>query len=168
VEQADTLRTFAEVGVALAGFTGVAVVLGRRAEGAWSYVEIGQLRQLLESSLAVALLALLPLVLERLAGSPAVLWRVSNGLACLAGLGLGGAYWLRYLRGPKQSYPQVGKLLGFATTPLVGALLLAQALVALGFLERLAADLYLVALLWLVAVSAVNFVYLLLPRDAAH
>jgi hypothetical protein len=163
MEEADTLQSFAEIGVALAGFTGVAAVLGRRAAGAWSYVELGQLRQLLESSLAVVLLSLLPLVLERFAEPPAV-WRACNGLAALAGLALGVNYWIGYFRGPIDTYPRLGRILGYLTTPLVGAMVGAQGLVALGFLPRHASALYLTTLLWLVAVSSVNFVYLVLPR----
>ena len=37
MEQAETLRTIAEVATAFAGFSGVVVVLGHRAQRAWSY-----------------------------------------------------------------------------------------------------------------------------------
>jgi hypothetical protein len=99
MDGSDALQTFSQLGVALAGFTGVAIVLGGRAAGTWDYVERGQLRQLLESSLAVVLLSMLPLVLERFAWTEWTLWRVSNGVACLTGIALGASYWLWYWRG---------------------------------------------------------------------
>jgi hypothetical protein len=159
----DALQTFSQLGVA--GFTGVAIVLGGRAAGSWDYVERGQLRQLLESSLAVVLLSTLPLVLERFAWSEARLWRVSNGIACAAGIGLGASYWIWYWRGEVASYPLLGRVLGWATTPLVAALLVLQALVAAGVIQRNAAAPFFAMLLWLVTVSSVNFIYLVWPND---
>jgi hypothetical protein len=164
MEEADTLQTFAEIGVALAGFTGVAVVVGRRAAGTWTYVELSELRQLLEASLAVVLLSLFPLVLARFLDAGPGLWRVCNGVAGLAGATLGIRYWLRYLRGPRETYPFAGKLIGYGTTPLVGALVVVQLAIALGLVERGASAVYLAGLFWLVMVSALNFVYLTLPR----
>jgi hypothetical protein len=165
MDGSDALQTFSQLGVALAGFTGVAIVLGGRAAGTWDYVERGQLRQLLESSLAVVLLSLLPLVLERFAWSEADLWRVSNGVACAAGLALGASYWIWYWRGDAARYPWVGRLLGWLTTPLVAALLVLQACVALGVIERNAAAPFFAMLLWLVTVSSVNFIYLVWPNE---
>jgi hypothetical protein len=165
MDGSDALQTFSQLGVALAGFTGVAIVLGGRAAGAWDYVERGQLRQLLESSLAVVLLSLLPLVLERFAWAEATLWRVANGAACLAGIALGASYWVWYWRGDVASYPPLGRVLGWVTTPLVVALLALQALVAFGVIERRAPAPFFAMLLWLVTVSAVNFIYLVWPDE---
>jgi hypothetical protein len=165
MDGSDALQTFSQLGVALAGFTGVAIVLGGRAAGTWDYVERGQLRQLLESSLAVVLLSLLPLVLERFAWSEARLWRVSNGIACAAGLVLGASYWIWYWRGDVGRYPWVGRVLGWLTTPFVAALLAVQALVALGVIEQNASAPFFAMLLWLVTVSSVNFIYLVWPNE---
>lgn len=165
MDGSDALQTFSQLGVALAGFTGVAIVLGGRAAGSWDYVERGQLRQLLESSLAVVLLSMLPLVLERFAWTEATLWRVSNCVACLAGIGLGASYWIWYWRGDVGSYPLIGRVLGWITTPFVVGLLTLQALVALGVIERYAAAPFFAMLFWLVTVSSVNFVYLVWPND---
>jgi hypothetical protein len=165
MDGSDALQTFAQLGVALAGFTGVAIVLGGRAAGSWDYVERGQLRQLLESSLAVVLLSMLPLVLEHFAWTEQTLWRVSNGAACLAGIALGASYWIWYRRGDVASYPLVGRVLGWVTTPFVTALLGVQALVALGVIQAGAPAPFFTLLLWLVTVSSVNFVYLVWPND---
>jgi hypothetical protein len=166
MDGSEVLQTFSQIGVALAGFTGVAIVLGGRSAGTWDYVDRGQLRQLLESSLAVSLLSLLPLVLERFAWSEASVWRVSNGVASAAGLALGASYWIWYLRGDSASYPLLGRVLGFATTPLVAALLLAQALVAMGvWLQHSPEAPFFTMLLWLVTVAAVNFIYLVWPNE---
>jgi hypothetical protein len=165
MDGSDALQTFSQLGVALAGFTGVAIVLGGRAAGSWDYVERGQLRQLLESSLAVVLLSMLPLVLERFAWPETTLWRVSNGIACLAGIALGASYWIWYWRGDVVSYPLLGRVLGWLTTPLVVALLVLQAAVALGAIQRNVAAPFFAMLLWLVTVSSVNFIYLVWPND---
>ena len=39
LNESEILQTFAEVGVAIAGFTGVVFVLGNRATGEWSHAE---------------------------------------------------------------------------------------------------------------------------------
>jgi hypothetical protein len=165
MDGSDALQTFSQLGVALAGFTGVAIVLGGRAAGSWDYVERGQLRQLLESSLAVVLLSMLPLVLERFAVEETLLWRVSNGVACAAGIGLGASYWIWYWRGDVGSYPLLGRVLGWLTTPLVVALLALQGAVALGAIQRNTPAPFFAMLLWLVTVSSVNFIYLVWPNE---
>ena len=73
-----------------------------------------------------------------------------------------GNSWLRYFRGPVDTHPLAGRILGYGSTPVVGAILVARILVALNLVQRHAAVLYLGTLL--VVVSAVNFVYLVSPR----
>jgi hypothetical protein len=51
----DILTTTAEIGIALAGFSGIVAVLGRRAEGAWSGADRVRLAMLLETSFAAVL-----------------------------------------------------------------------------------------------------------------
>ncbi len=85
MSESDILQTFAEVGVAMAGFTGVVFVLGNRATGEWSRVEKLWFHILLSSSAHVVAFALLPLVLESYL-STSTAWRWSAGLLGVEGL----------------------------------------------------------------------------------
>jgi hypothetical protein len=60
--QTDTLELLAEVSIALAGFSGVALMLGRRSSGRLSSLEKRRLSFLLELTLGVFFLSVLPLV----------------------------------------------------------------------------------------------------------
>ena len=80
MNEADILQTFAEVGIALTGFTGIVVALARRSRGDWTPVELGQLHDLLWTSLVVVFFSFLPLVLVR-ALTPEATWRLASA-AC--------------------------------------------------------------------------------------
>jgi len=75
-----TLSTFAEVGIALAGFSGVVVVLGRRAVGEWIPLDRFRAITLLTLSLLLVVFSLLPLVLEPLGLAELTSLRLCNGL----------------------------------------------------------------------------------------
>jgi hypothetical protein len=60
--QTSTLELLAEVSIALAGFSGVALMLGRRSSGRLSRLEKRRLSFLLELTLGVFFLSLIPLV----------------------------------------------------------------------------------------------------------
>ena len=62
VLQTDTLELLAEVSIALAGFSGVALMLGRRSSGRLSSLDKRRLSFLLELTLGVFFLSVLPLV----------------------------------------------------------------------------------------------------------
>jgi hypothetical protein len=59
----DTLRTLAELGVALAGFSGIVIALGSRARGEWSPLDRRWLSILLSASFGAVLWSLVPLLL---------------------------------------------------------------------------------------------------------
>ena len=62
VLQTDTLELLAEVSIALAGFSGVALMLGRRSSGQLSSLDKRRLSFLLEFTLGVFFLSVLPLL----------------------------------------------------------------------------------------------------------
>ncbi len=77
----ETLIGIAEIAVALAGFTGVAVAFGSRDHGAWHPGDRLRLSFLLESSLTAAGFALLSLVLLHLyPESSSIAWAVGSFL----------------------------------------------------------------------------------------
>lgn len=78
----------ASLSIALIGFSGVVIALGRRGEGRWTPSEMLQLKTLVEPSIVSMLGAFVPILLGLLAINEDVLWRVSNTI--LVALHLGG------------------------------------------------------------------------------
>lgn len=159
MSDSDTLQTLAEVGVALAGFTGVVFVLGRRATGEWSRVEKLWFHILLSSSAHVVFFALLPVVLESYL-STSTAWRWSAGLLGVEGLVFLADLWRRFWpnrRGFTTLWRRL-MLMNFV----VGTLQMSSCLVvAAGYLSELQAFVYLLLLLNFVLCALLNFMYLL-------
>ena len=59
----EVLMGFAGVAVALIGFSGVVMALGRRGAGDWSQAELLQLRTLVEPSIITLIAAFVPITL---------------------------------------------------------------------------------------------------------
>jgi hypothetical protein len=159
LSDSDTLQTLAEVGVALAGFTGVVFVLGSRATGEWSRVEKLWFHILLSSSAHVVFFALLPAVLESYL-STSTAWRWSAGLLGVGGLVFLADLWRRFWpnRGGFTTLWRRLMLMNFV----VGTLQMSSCIVvAAGYLPEFLAFVYLLLLLNFVASALVNFVYLL-------
>jgi hypothetical protein len=68
----------AEVAIALAGFSAVAVVLGQRGDGRLSATDVGRVTVLLRTSFAVVVLAFLPMLLIAAPMEPATAWAASG------------------------------------------------------------------------------------------
>ena len=155
--EAETLRLIAELAVAVAGFSGVAFVLGRRAGDSW---EVGRLWMLLVQALGAALFAFMPLLLETADLSASANWRWSNGalgsfnIAVVAGVAI--------TTRASQHYEFVGWgiLVGLCVTQTAIGLL--QVFHALGGLPAIGALLYSASLVWLLAMACLNFALLVL------
>ena len=74
------LTTSAEVGIAIAGFSGIAAVLGRRGEGDWSPQDTNRIRVLLRASFSAVVFSLLPIGLFSAALPERSVWAVASGL----------------------------------------------------------------------------------------
>jgi hypothetical protein len=74
----ETLMILVEASVAMAGFSGVVVVFGRRAEREWSPIERHRLANLLSASFAVLFLSLAALVLLHAGTDPTTTWRIGS------------------------------------------------------------------------------------------
>ena len=84
----ETLMAIAQIAIALIGFSGVVVALGRSGKVGWSEAELLQLRTLVEPSVVVLVGAFIPLVLSLLDMQGVALWRLGNGvLLCLHAIG---------------------------------------------------------------------------------
>jgi hypothetical protein len=82
------LATYIQVGVAIAGFSGIVVAFGSRARGEWSYHDRQLLYALLGSSGGCALLSALPLVLASTGLAETTVWAASSGCSVVLQLGL--------------------------------------------------------------------------------
>ncbi len=87
MEATEVLTLIAEIGIALAGFTGVVTVVGRP-PGPLSALEAFRLSQLLALSLGAVALALLPLGLYHLGIDAPRLWQISSAAMAILGFGL--------------------------------------------------------------------------------
>ena len=76
----ETLMAIAQIAVALIGFSGVVVALGRRGKGSWSEAELLQLRTLVEPSVIVLIGAFVPFALSLLDLQGTSVWRFGNGV----------------------------------------------------------------------------------------
>ena len=163
MEENETLRTLAEVAVALTGFTGIVAVLGRRAGGEWTPLELLRLRMLLETSLAVLFMSLLPIAFQEVSRSEETLWRISNSLQVLVHLGGVLVLYFRVSGLEPSQWPPVERRLTAALLPLSIAIIAAQVATSIGILASYGYFLYLLGLVYLLALAALHFVLLLVP-----
>ena len=84
-----TLGLLVEAAIAIAGFSGVVVVFGRRAAGQWSVVERTHILNLLANTSVVLFLSLVGLLLLHADIAAETTWRIGSALwSVIAGLGV--------------------------------------------------------------------------------
>ena len=158
VDHQDLLQTLAEVSVALAGFSGVVTVFGRRHTGEWDPADRLTLSFMLETSLAALFLSLLPLALLAAELSPRSTWIVMSGVLAAFLVVVDGAAISRYRRLPSDQQIALGRTLN--TASLLGDL----CVVVLQLFNVFSAhefSPYLIGLIWLLFGCALFFVRLL-------
>lgn len=161
----DVASTIAEVAVGLAGFSGLALVLGRRSDRLTS-IEKYRLILLLTPSLLALFLAVAPLALLETGIRPAVLWRAASGFQALICLGLvaGFAPWTRRVMRQAPEifhWPQFTLVAGGYVAN--GVL---QGLHAAGYYGTYNPGIYLVGLVFLLLHAGHQFVRILLVRPS--
>jgi len=163
LEHHDVLRTLAEVATAFAGFTGIVVVLGRRSEDSWDVRDKAALALLLTSSLGVVFFAFAPdLSLAANLEAP-LAWRVSSFAFATYHLSIiVGGLLARRANLARGERPLAPKPVEFAQFAGGFAIVLGQFLAALGFIPTWLFFLYLLSMLWLLAIATFAFAYLLL------
>jgi hypothetical protein len=169
VPDSDLLQTIAEIAITLAGFTGVVAFLGQRARGEWRTVDLFRFNQLLAGSLAALLLSFAPILLFKLGVPEPLAWRASSGLVALY-LAAALAWSAQGLRGlPEAERSEIIPwMLSLILATNIGVFAL-QVLCAAGIAYSGESAPVLVALVWLLAFSAFQFLRLLRmlqPRDA--
>ena len=157
MESSGTLESIAEVGVALAGFGGIAAGLGYRARGIWSPDDQSRLILLATSGLTVVFACYLPSTAHHL-GSAAP-WRAASALYFpFASSWLLGTAWF-FRHGAPTGHSRIAALLVMLSLFGASGILLAA---ALGWGASRVSGLYLCAVLLGLFQSSIYFVRLLL------
>ncbi len=157
--EAETLRVIAELAIAIAGFSGVVVVLRRQAVGSW---EVGRLWMLLVQAVGAALFAFVPLLLEMAGLSASVNWRFSNGALGLFNIGVVAGVVVTTRASRHYEFVGWRVLVGLCVIHI--SIGLCSVFHALGGLPSIGAFLYSLSLVWLLAMACLNFMLLVL-RD---
>ncbi len=151
------LTGLSQVGVAIAGFSGIAVVLIARDDIDWLKTKAITIKAMLETSLTVTVFALLPLTLDYIVAD------VGIGLARLTtvfGVWTAWIFWLAMRRGRwiwnRQSFGPI-----VVCSMLVILVLL---VVGIGNISEYLWEAYLLGLFWLLVMSMMNFSLLLYSR----
>ncbi len=155
MQPADFLSLVVEVSITIAGFSGIVIVLGRRASGEWSPKDQIQLRALLLSSITPISIAGLGLVLLTTTIPEDYIWRICSG----TGVGLFSFYATTGIR-------RARKLLKTKLDPVVSRVLLPIAILTtlLGLANAVVIAAFwplAILLVWLIGVSIFNFIQLL-------
>ncbi len=154
------LLTIAQIGVAIAGFSSVVAVFGRRTGTTWSRADRFRLSLMIEFSLAAALFAFVPLCIHYVDEEPTVVWTTSSLLLTvfLVAQVVSVVQRIRPLGSERRSLRRW--LAAFMVVCLNGALLLQLANVLnIGFHREFAP--YLIGLVLMLMASAAQFARLI-------
>jgi hypothetical protein len=160
VPDLENLRTIAEIAIAVAGFSGV-VVAFRPASRPWTDRERLRFRLLVLQSVVVLFFCFLPLLLaegridERLAG------RLSNGALAMAQLSL--SFYVGRRAPTLRGIGSLGSLPRAIAIAISCSIALAQAIHAFGGLPEAGPFLYMLSLLFILAMSLGAFLLLSQP-----
>ena len=164
MQGADVLAIIAEIGAALAGFSGIVVALRQGSIERWSLAEVLRLRFMLYMSVFTFLFALLPFTPFYLGASPTFTWRLSSLALAIPFAGLLGLYATRAR--PAQTGLDARWWVGYMSVGLVLVVLLLAN--AVGFLGGPSFGLYLVGLAGLLVFTTTVFVRMVLAPFANH
>lgn len=154
VYSTPTLTVIASIAVAIAGFSGVVVALTGKTAASFSALERLNLRILLQVSAFALLFSLVPLILHR-AFEPATAWRTSMLLYGLVHLMDAGFFLLKTR---KLNSPSRLQRLAPAIGSAIAVVQLVLGLVgSIKFVELV----YLLVLLWHLAIAGMGFVHLI-------
>jgi hypothetical protein len=163
VQGGEALSTIAQVGLGLAGFTGILVALGRT-QTAFSRPEVLRLLLLLVSSFGAVFLALLPFALHESGVGDVACWRLSSvALAAFTSVSL--AYLGYQIQRHRSEF---GQLFSTAVFVIVGTgsvlMVVLQLANALGLGAPPRSGSFLFGLLWLLFIASLQFARILFVR----
>ncbi len=157
MQHSEVLLTLAEVGIAFAGFTGLAALLARSRVDPKAHH--ARFRGMIENALIVVVSSILPLVLSPLGLPEAAAWRTASGVLAIVLVAEVAAAISRTLALESSSFSAALSLAIFGLLGLAICLLLTN---AAGVFAGLAGAVYLVSLFAVLVVSAILFLRLLL------
>jgi len=166
---ADFLLAIAQLGVALAGFSGLIAAIRTTSSEGWHPRDIWSLTWMLGTSIGALMLALLPLWLSLFEGWDRVAWRASSAFACVYVLLLVAVQLRASRRLTRNGFPPRVPLFPFALTALLAIAGVAAGIGAFGGWGRALVPVYagcLVALL--LAAVIVLAIFLVLLAQAAR
>jgi hypothetical protein len=165
----DLLYTIAEVAVAFAGFSGIAVALRRSAPGGLSPHATRTLWYLVIDCLVVFFLSFLPVILQQFGSEPGRLWAISNGVLGLTHLVLLSPAVVWFARNMQQILAEWQPLISpiqASLMPWSGLIGVLQLLAAFGIGVEASPGLFTIGLLAFLLFAAVDFVFLVAGEDA--
>ena len=156
----ESLQTIAEVGVALAGFSGL-VVAFRKKTGPLTEVEKYRLQVLLTMAFGAVFLSFLPEVLTSLELQAGRAWSYSGFALCFYSI-IFLSWWLRATRNFIHTFPEIFHWTVFTRMALghVGVIVL-QLSAAFSLVPVTTATAFVIALIWYLIHSAQQFVRML-------
>ncbi len=155
MQPADFFSLVIEVSITIAGFSGIVIVLGRRAAGEWSPRDRLQLRALLLSTMTPMAISGLVLFLLSTEMAEDYVWRISSGFAVglFAFQSITGIRRARSLLRDETEYTTMYVLLGVSISVALLCLANAVSIVALWPIALMT--------VWLIGLSLFNFIQLL-------
>jgi hypothetical protein len=133
LQESELLVTASQVAIGLAGFSGVAGVLGDRIGRAIPAVQGALLRTMIETSLLAAGFSLLPIVLLHVGCGPQGLWRLSAGINLVAFSAQFGLTLRRGMRIIRSGAPRPSMAWGVFVVSVAASIVVLLGASALGF-----------------------------------
>ncbi len=161
----EVLQSLPEVGITLVGFAGIVSVMGRRAIGEWTPLDMFRLLLLLHASAIIVLMPLVPSWLRQLELSDPTIWQISNGLLAASHIALLIWFFPFYFR-IRGEIDNLTTFIRPLTPPLITSGLLvvaAELAAAFGAIAPFATFVFSGALLYLLLIALFGFVTLLFP-----
>ena len=156
----DSLQTIAEVGVALAGFSGLVVAL-RKKTGPLSEVEKYRLQVLLTLAFGAVFLSFLPEILTSLELQTGRAWLYSGFALCIYSI-VFLSWWMKATRNFIHTFPEIFHWTAFTRMILAHvAVIVLQLSAAFSLIPVSAATAFVIALVWYLIHSAQQFVRML-------
>ena len=162
MENADALLTIAEISIAFAGFTSIAVLFRGRSSR-WLPQDAFRFQAMLATSFCALLFSALPIVVHSYGPTESASWGISS-VALVVVIAVGGILSARTVRGLAEQ-PDFSLLITLLTWVggFFAGLLLALNTLSVGLGGKPGP--YLTALLWLLALSSVQFIRLVRVRS---
>ena len=151
----SALGSVIEVAIGIAGFSGIVAAVGRRRAGRWNPVDQLLLRILLLSSGIAMLFSFLPFTLIDLM-EPDLVWRILSALLAL---------WIVFIaavRTRQGSELGIARRVGLRNPWIMAGAAIVFSLLFANALWLGTSSLYVIGVLWQVAIAFITFVYLLL------